>query len=169
MKPSICLIALFFAACGHPSDEQMSRMLRERQPDFDRLLKMFEDDPQEMFIRPYVILGNNHLCDIPRTGPSEAMLQQVGLSRARWNEYSRLFDILGLEGGVVRNGDRIFFAVEDAGWFNKFTVKGVVYSSLPIEPVVPDLTAQYARNERPRGGGTFYKRVARNWYLFLDY
>lgn len=153
----LCAASYFWS--GPPSDRVLEERFRSRGADFNRLVSMFKEDSQ---------LGEVTLeaAYLPYHPGSEK--HKANLSPQRMIAYRSLIKSNGLT--AIKRGTRgeIFlaaFEVDMERW------KGYVYAELPPSPLVSSLDDTKEIFEKPQAQSmttSGYKRIADNWYLYLD-
>jgi hypothetical protein len=131
---------LFAAACGHPSDRYLISNFNEHESQFVKLTLMAERD------KNVISIATNWTC-CPTVNADERMNEitrpprEARLSERRWNEYRDLFRVLNLEAGItkLRQGGSVQFFESTMGLLNRGSIKGYVYSRIPLTPVVESL------------------------------
>lgn len=142
-------------ACGHPSDVSMEERFAVHENDFDQLLAMSKED-----LRVARIPGEDRK-DV--TKPPE-------LTEQRWENYRSLFHKTSLEGGIDRTRDyptATFFVASSSSMLNGPSIKGYVYSDVPLSPLVASLDGKLPPEVGPTKHGLFaFKSIKPNWYLY---
>jgi hypothetical protein len=144
----------------HPSDAQLKREFAQRRGDFEKLVKMSDEDKH--VIR---IASDFTWLDTDASWPRN----NVGFSPERWNAYRSLFGKLGISHGLSRREDypsSVFFLVSGIGIVPSGSGKGFVYSGQPLFPIRDSLD-----HFRPKDSNKdifTFELIAPNWYLFLE-
>ena len=141
-----------------PTDADMEKAFSENRSDFDRIVRMSNEDSNLTNIRYTftVVEGKGSSSD---TG-------DVGLSEERWDEYRKLFKKIGLQSGIVRGDDGSihFLAFGVSGGF-----KGYFYST--SDPPIGNIKCTDESLEIPgrlQNIKFICKNLDDNWYLFLN-
>lgn len=163
----LCRVCLVLASallpCRHPSDASMRHNFYAHEADFNQLVVMSQQDADIDVITPDDIIPSVRLL-IPNDD---------ALTTQRWDEYRKLFRKLGLSGGVHRDPNQpgtVAFSASGkqcAAW-DKATIKGYVYSAVPLSPVVASLDdgPPPEVNRDPNDVRLVYEAIKPNWYLF---
>ena len=150
---------LLLALCGcssseHPSDEKLIENFRAHKAEFDQLLRTF--------------LADRGLTRVAEdfTRPEDAA--SVGVSAEGLKAYRRLFDRLGLKGGVEgpEPKDLVLFYASTQELGVSGSSKGYAYCKERPPRLADDLDAY-----RPpdKGSFTVFRHLEGNWYLYFDY
>lgn len=173
----VLLVAMVFAGMGWragetaadgelPRDAALRATFALHEPEFETLLAMLRQDGHLWrvgFDLTYV--------DTPVGTPPRAPTREE-LPAARWDEYRRLFRVLGLANGATRQweGDATEAIYLPAAVLSRGAVdseeKGFVYWSGTPEPLLesldaPTLPVQHAQSA--------YARLKDRWYLYRRY
>jgi len=147
----------------HPSDAQLKQKFADQRGDFEKLVRMSDEDKH--VIR---IASDFTALDTDVSWPRE----NIGFSPERWNAYRVLFRKLGISGGISRRADYpscsscVFFLVSGIGIVPSGSDKGFVYSSQPLSPVRNSL--DHFRSKESNQDIFTFEPIAPNWYLFLE-
>lgn len=148
----VALFAISAAGCGVPSDAAIESLLKSHLDECTRMVAMMAEDESLVCVR------KAHYVTLLAIGGFETT-PGPDLSSTRWNEYRRLFDVLGLHGGVCRpvlneKGERAYTALEVSGVGLVFggRAKGLVY----------------AENEPEGDASLRFTRIQEGWYIFED-
>lgn len=144
----------------HPSDAQLKWKFSQRRGDFEKLVKMADEDKHVTRIA-----ADFTWLDTDASWPRK----DVGFSAERWNAYRSLFRKLGITHGLSRREDfplSVFFLVSGSGIVPSGSDKGFVYSAQPLSPVRDSLD-HFRPKESVKDNFTF-ERISPNWYLFLE-
>jgi hypothetical protein len=140
---------LFLGCSKIPSDAKLKELFYANRDDFNRLVRMSEQDVRVVridFDFTYMDTGQKN----------------VGLSPERWREYRVLFRKLGLTDGFERPKaapSAISFYVQCEGSAIDADCKGVAYSDKPLAPTENSLDSMPP-------DGTFFEPLSPSWYLF---
>jgi len=161
--PSLLCAVTISCSCGHVSDRSLRKRFDSHEADFHALRGMFISDAGIMAITKKGIRTATVIVS-PRDG-----LERVGLSPARYAQYIRLLEALGLEGGIVRgDNSTIWFGAETPSILNGDSTKGYVYSNAELTPCVTDLNSYKpgpaALNQH--GGFVVFSLIKPHWYLY---
>jgi hypothetical protein len=162
---AVSLIAIL-CGCGfkHVSDATLIENFNRNEDTFNRLRDTALADADFQLISPRLVTARG-------VRPMSSDPPHAGMDPQRFAEYVRLFAALGLEDGILRSDQSVWFRVEAPSWRNGSVTKGYVYwPAEPAElgPLVPDLDSfvpqPTAESWRPR---FFVLRVIKpNWYLY---
>lgn len=160
----ITLLPLVFEGCGrpdHPSDEVLQLNFYRFEPEFERLIRMSNQDSKVIRIAPdFTRLEDNW--QWPRHE------SQWGISRARWEEYRSLFRKLAIEAGISRESPygSTFLTASTFGLAVSGSEKGYVYSSRAPFPMVKSLDSPEieVKSLQP-----IFRHIKGNWYLYYWY
>ena len=146
-----------------PTDAELGQRLAEHRNDFEQLVAMAKADKQLTRIASDFTWTTNNLA-WPRPE------SELGFSVERWNEYRRLFQTLGLEGGVLRpwdHPDAVYLIVQGKGLVTAGSTKGYAYSDTPLEPRFDSLDNREVHKARDETE-TCFKSLDGTWYLYLE-
>lgn len=158
------VLALAAANRRSMSDEAVQTRFFLHRADFERLVVMVNEDNHLIRIAPdFTWLDDNS--SWPR--------KDVGISVLRWNGYRQLFRSVGARDGVIKRDSptRIIFPITTGGLVPSGFAKGLVYSQMPLSPVLKSL------DERPpdelRDGPDHshilvYKPIDNHWYIYYE-
>jgi hypothetical protein len=169
----IILLSLLsiFDACGWmstlPSDARMEANFRQNKPDFEALVKMFNEDSRVTAV---------HLQRTELVSDARWPRDDIGFSQARWGEYRRIFKKLGLQFGIDRWSEppgTIAFLADGSGMVAAGELKGYVYCpGKPPSPLVRSLDHGVPANVpppvAPHTTATAFKQIETSWYLFYS-
>jgi hypothetical protein len=167
-------LTLLEIACGlPPSDADLEKKFINHRAEFVELATMFQQDRQILMFRATSVMipqaggqGNARaklINDLNRaTDQDWAECSQYGLTRARYNEYKKLFQKLGVT-SLGRDNKQIIIAAEPA--IEDLYAKGFIYSELHLQPCVSDLD-HYDSGDKEQETYKVYKLIAPHWYLF---
>jgi hypothetical protein len=152
------------SGCGlgytHVSDEKMILRFNDNEAVFDALRNMGLQDVDFRLISPRMVTR------LVPGSPSDGT--NGGMDPNRFAEYMRLFEQLGLEDGIIRSDQSVWFGAEARSWRNGSVTKGYVYSTGKIGPLVPDLDSfvpqPTSESRRPRF--LVFRILKPNWYLY---
>ena len=154
-----------FCSCGHVSDRSLENNFSRHEATFEQLRDMFASDSEFTMIRRNLIRARGVTLRSPPNG-----IEDVGMSLKRYEQYLRLFDIIGLDEGVDRDGAVMWFGVESPSFFKGDVQKGYIFSPSVPSPLVPDLDSYVpqptANASRPRF--LVFKFLKSHWYLFKN-
>jgi hypothetical protein len=158
----LCLLIVFTSGCGgHIPDGSLRNTFSKNETAFDELRDMFASDTKFRLIRRNLIAT-----DALMVSSSPSNLDRVGLPPARFARYLKLFDLLGLEGGVERSKYGIWFNTERPSIFNGDSRKGFIHSTLELQPRTNNLDVYTPMLERRRG--VVFSPLKPSWYLFKE-
>lgn len=176
--PAVFVLLVWANSSPHASDLELSRNFHDHEAEFNQLVEMSRDDPAVISVQtsfvclknnedwaPYIYLHENEQWPLAET--------TLKFSRRRWDEYRTLFRNLKLEIGMERKsvapGAIFFTASSDYSEIGNLqaavTEKGYAYSSAEMNN---ELTSPLdgIRINRP---AIFYRKLARNWYLYYEW
>lgn len=147
-------LTLALASCCLPNEEGLRERFHRHRPSIEKILTMAKEDSDVIRIA----VGFTWLKDDLSWPRSEGKL---GFPPERWMEYRQLFQEAGLEGGVLRQGEKVFFLVETCGIVGSGRMNGYVYSQTAPEPLLRSL-----RHLEQQGFG--FVPLEGDWYLFAE-
>jgi len=165
----LVLISSLWWGCGshRPSDEALEKQFNKQRPNFERLVKMMDEDWQMSRISSdFTTRQDNGSWPRPES--------EWGISKQRWNEYNKIFVEAGLKDGTTRreNSSDVLLDVWSAG----IVPAGASISFVKCEPP----RNGYGHTERPcredrdsgradgNGNAYRYKKIAQDWYLIEE-
>src|SRR5262249_30101955 len=148
-----------------PADAELGRGFQRFETDLQTLVLMSNEDANIWRIAP----NFTYVQDSKGGWPRQASEQE--LPTARWEEYRRLLQQLGLKTGLIRErmdaGEGVFFpvVVKEIGTVDS-EEKGYVYIVGTPSPLVLSLDeiSIIVRKSQP-----VYKKLKANWYLYWRY
>jgi hypothetical protein len=147
-----------------PSDAKMMREFNQHREEFEGLATMANEDTTMDYISFDLLETRNHVA-WPRPEP------EWGITRARWEEYKRLFKLTGVEDGLIRdeNGN-VDFQVRLGNGIEDGSSKGFMYchSSTISSPTFAPCGEHGNLGKIADGYGFFtkYRRLSGNWFLY---
>jgi hypothetical protein len=156
------LLAGLIPACDeqHTSDAAMVKNFQRHKPALAELLQMSKEDEHVIRIATdFTRLDTNWSWPRPDS--------QLGFSRARWDHYRALFREVGLEAGLSRASNGVYFTVSTRGIVSHGSSKGYFYAERPPTPLVNSLDDEAQRNH-PEHGSAF-KSISGDWYLSYEW
>lgn len=159
----ILLSGLFFSCDNeHPSDSRLLVNFQSHETEFNRLIKMVTDDAKVVRISPeYTWLDDNFTWPRPES--------ELGITKARWEEYRQIFRKLGLEEGIawytIPDGPVLLLA-SVRGKFAGGSEKGYAFSTKPLSPLVESLDHTQVGGKTQRPDLPVYRKINNNWYLY---
>ena len=154
---SACLLLLALCGCGsskHPSDERLIENFRAHKAEFDQLLRTF--------------LADRGLTRVAEdfTRPDNAGV--VGVSAESLKAYRRLFDRLGLKGGVEGPEPKeiVLFYASTQGLGVSGSSKGYAYCKERPPRLADDLDAYRPTDKE---SFTVFRHLEGNWYLYYNH
>jgi len=150
------LLLLALAGCGsgsHPSDKKLIENFQTHKAAFDQLLRMFLAD------KGLGRVGEDF------TRPENA--SSVGVNAEGLKAYRRLFERLGLKGGVegYDEKDIVLFYASAEGLSVSGSSKGYAYCKQRPPLVVEDLDSYKSPGDK---SFTAFRHLEGNWYLFFE-
>jgi hypothetical protein len=164
-RRSICAAPFFFfAGCAGPTDRSLAVGFTKHQGNLEELRRMFSADAQLQAVTRGFVRGGTITVKLP-IEETEA----VGLNRERYRRYVELLTNAELEQGLFRGkGDAIWFGASSPSLLNGGATKGYVYSTTPLEPLVPNLDVfrppPNLVSRRPRF--LAFATLREHWYLY---
>jgi len=152
------VIWLLLDSSEHLPDEALIKRFYRYEKDFETLAQMAAEDSKVTRIaNDFTWLENNAAW--PRPG------SELGFSRERWENYRRLFNKLGIKGGISRKGhpETIFLLSSTTGLATGGDEKGYAYCGHEPTPLVDSLDSIPIEVKSLQ---QVYKRVKGNWYLY---
>jgi len=146
-----------------PPDSVLEENFQRHEADFNRLLKMAENDSNVMRIAPdFTWLVDDASWPRPK--------ERLGFTEQRWSEYRQLFARLKLEKGLLRYQDVgiTYFFSSSKGLVTGGSGKGYAYSTKELSPLSNSLDSVPAKLVLDSPNHTVYKKIQANWYLFYD-
>jgi hypothetical protein len=143
-----------------PSDRALIELHARRARDFDKLVAMATVDRQLVRVAPDFVWTTKSVA-WPRPE------SELGISRARWDQYRRLFLALELPAGFIQPDDRpqVIYVISGAtGLAVGGVTKGFAWSEASMEPRCESLDW----TDGPKQDGVCFRPIARGWYLFLE-
>ncbi len=154
---------LLFQPRTHPSDQDMIDYFNKHRTDFDRLVRMADEDDSVRAINPDHVILNNYGIWPKNT--------QEGFSNERWNEYQNVFARLSeYNVSFLHNmGDqiRIVASIDSSSLDNLEAIvieKGYAFSIEEPAPLVSSLDEMGFESE-----GTYFRRIDKHWYLYHEW
>jgi len=160
------VVALAFAAVSHSSssDKALRTRLFAHRADFEKLVAMANEDSHLDRIAPdFTWLDDD--ASWPR--------KDVGISEERWNDYRQLFRSVGATDGIVKRDSptQIMFSITSGGLVPSGFSKGLVYSQMPLSPVLKSLDKRFPDElwDGPdRSHLLVYKPIDEHWYIYYE-
>lgn len=162
----VLLVLAYSCHTEHPTDIGLERNFADREADFDKLLRMFDEDAGMSRITPKAMQAS----DGARRPDSE-----VKLRKQRWQEYRALFSELGIDHGIVRASHpawrdvsppgAVFLVASGKGMVGGSAEKGYAYSPTEPSPLVDSLD-RINIDLRDKDMVPVYKKLKGDWYLF---
>lgn len=158
------LVTYYFPRANHPSDESLVANFQSHRANFEKLVTMANEDRDVRRIFPDEVM----LVDY-RTWPEPCA---QCFSWQRWAEYQEIFAGLGVE--------EPYFLSKDSDMVRITTSFESTETESEAESIISEKGYAYLANE-PAGlveslngmgfetKGTYYKRIARNWYLYHEW
>ena len=166
----VILILWWWVAPHEPSDQTLEKSFYRKRPDLERLVAMMEEDSRMTRVASE-FLWTQESFSWPRPE------SEWGISRARWNEYRKLFDRAGIEKGAARRGrsEDVFLIVYSWGIVPSGFSVGYLHCGLRDHGGVH---AEPACNEKKDSGsgmyppstsyGFRYRRITDDWFILED-
>lgn len=160
---ALCSLFIVYAAShrSFPSDAAITDQFSEHRADFEQLETMAAQDNH------LVRIGNKFTwLDTDASWPRK----NVGISSDRWDEYKRLFRRAGLPDGFSKDVDppRLLFPVASRGLVPTGGEKGIVYSPVPLKPVLKSLNNKPPDALYDHGHVIAYKPIEKDWYIYYE-
>lgn len=160
----VAVLALAAANWRSTSDEAVRTRFFAHRADFERLVAMANEDSHLTRIAPDFTWLDDDVA-WPRNN--------VGISEQRWNDYRQMFQRVGDSTGIVKgtNPARIIFPITSGGLVPSGFAKGLVYSQMPLSPVLKSLDKRFPdelRDGPDRSHILVYKPIADHWYIYYE-
>lgn len=152
----------FLNGCGgdHQSDASLRSTFFQHEESFARLIQMANEDSHVTRIAP-----DFTMLDTDGTWPRN----DIGFSQQRWDEYRTLFRNLRLEKGIWTHAyPGVMPIATDRTKMKRHTLKGFLYASEPLQPVVESLDHQALSVCHGIEACIVYARLKGNWYMFYE-
>ena len=161
---AVGVIALSAARGPLPSDEALRARFLAHRADFERLVRMANEDSHLTRIAPDFTWLDDDVA-WPR--------KNVGISDQRWTDYRQVFRRVGAPEGIIKgiHPTRILIPITSRGLVPTGFTKGLVYSQAPLSPVLKSL------DKRPpdelwdgpdRAHVLVYKPIEDHWYIYYE-
>ena len=156
-------VSIFFFDKPLASDRSLIRDFENNRSEFERLVRMMEDDHDVMAVGEGYVLLKEYRVWRDDSDP--------GFSTKRWNEYKTLFAKLGNpyishvegNGGIIKIGSGTI-AVSDLDDYESIVIsKEYVYNKTEPSPLVDSLDDKGFDSPGP-----VYRKITGNWYLYFD-
>jgi len=166
---ALAVISSLWSGCGphRPSDESLEKQFNKQRPNFERLVRMMDEDWQTSRIAPAFTWRQDNV-SWPRPE------SEWGISKQRWNDYRTMFVETGLRDGTTRreNSSDVLLDV----WSGGIVPSGVSISFLHCEPPRNGYThTEPPCNEKKdsgradgNGNAYRYKKIAQDWYIIEE-
>ena len=167
----LCALSALPEGCAvgrhHTSDASLERVFNQHRAEFEALLADLQADPQLTTLMPHVVIYDGRRVEIQEDNSEE--IERRGLPKARWTQYMKQMQQLGLV-GITRSAEEVEFRVDPGTLFNGDSYKGYSYrQTVPDRLLLPSLDG-YRISDRDLngfGGWLVFKRLTGNWYLYL--
>jgi len=132
----------------------------QHEESFAKLIQMANEDPHVTRIAP----------DFTMLDTDGAWARNdIGFSQQRWDEYRFRFRNLGLEKGVWTQAyPGVMLIATDRTKMKRHTLKGFVFASAPLQPIVESLDRQALSVCPGIEACIVYARLKGNWYIFYE-
>jgi hypothetical protein len=161
--PLLFLLALLISGCSYPSDAMLERQFFEHEGDFEKLVRMAQEDSH--LVR---IATDFTWLDTDVSWPRK----NVGISEERWNEYRAVFRRTGVPDGITKSEgspSAVFFANWAEGGIASSIYKGIVFSAVPLYPVLDSLDKRPPAELYDKKGHVIaYRPIKNNWYIYYE-
>ena len=157
-----------------PTISQLQKQFPKQKQDLEMLVLMSNEDARFSRIAPNFI-DDNGAPDNPEGGRFMKDDPRVALSRARWDQYRRIYKRLGIKLGVQRNsnGDE-FIMADSVGLLDSGHATGYVFCSGDA-PSQNRLLPPCMSNKDFEAGGQYaggdsyvFRKLDAHWYAFDD-
>jgi hypothetical protein len=163
-------ISLLWWGCKphQPSDASLERRFDRERPEFERLVRMMEEDWNMSRIAPDFTWRQDNVA-WPRPE------SEWGISNERWNDYKRLFSQTGLDDGITRPEKSSDTLLDVWSWGLVVGGRSVSYvhcgpprdgSAHTVPPCLQDKDS--GRVEESPGDAYRFKKIAPDWYIFEE-
>ena len=158
---AIAFAVVLQCACSGPSDKSLERNFLLHREQFDRLLKMFDEDQYLVRVAPEFVR--------PASGTWPSAKGQMPIDSERWNQYKYLFSICSLQGGVERGArpDDVFFLAWSRGLLDRASDKGFLYCPALARGGPTTACIKYIKQISPERKLRL-REIAEDWYIFQD-
>jgi hypothetical protein len=152
-------------ACGavHLQDGRLIENFNTHEMAFEQLRAMAESDAGFVLISPRRVTAASR--STPRKAGED---ERREMNPERYSEYMRRFKELGLDNGIIRDEQSVWFRAEVPSFSNGAVTKGYVYSLGELTPLVADLDGYVPEptpdSRRPRF--LVFKLLKPHWYLY---
>jgi hypothetical protein len=165
----LAVISSLWWGCGphRPDDALLEKQFSKQRRNFERLVKMMDEDSQMSRIAPDFTWRKDNL-SWPRPE------SEWGISKQRWNDYKRMFAEVGLRDGTTRreNSSDILLVV----WSSGIVPSGVSISFLYCDPPrngfrhteIPCTEKKDSGRAEGNGNTYRYKEIAQDWYIIEE-
>lgn len=174
----VIIVLLVGSSTSDPNDSVLIKTFKSHEPEFQKLVGMAGQDSTATIISNSIVCFSALETGGPQTylhrdKPRPASDTHLDFPELRWREYSKLFENLGLKGGLYRKGalpEGIFFAasvrvIELDNDEAAIVKKGYVY----IPNSIRDNLTGNLDNIQINRPAIFYKRIQDDWYLFYEW
>jgi hypothetical protein len=145
----------------HPSDQYLGKTFIAYEADFEKLVRMSNEDSHVIRIAPdFTWLDNNAAWPRPES--------ELGFSKQRWDEYRSLFSKLELKSGVLNyQPDLILFIASSKGLVTGGSSKGYAYS-VKDPPLIVESLDNYSFKDSDKDINLAYRKLKGHWYLYYE-
>jgi hypothetical protein len=169
----LAVLSLLWWGCDphRPNDQSLELRFYKHRSDFERLVAMMDEDwKMSRIASDFTATQDNGAWPRPES--------EWGISRARWDEYRKIFDRTGLDGGTTRREKSSDVMVDVWSW-------GIVPAESAISylhcgtprngyaPVEPPCTEKRDSGRGMYGPSTTfgyrYKKITEDWYIFEEF
>lgn len=164
----IFLLGLFgctASACDapHPSDAALAAEFRDKRSDYEKLLRMVQEETRVTRISYDFIW-------IDGAGTPTPEQQTALLPKARWDQYRRLFKALKLESGVMRWSDSgsIGFLRSSSGLSVSGSDKEIIWSPTSLQDVLVPSDRRTTEQACTPGRCYEVRQIAPEWYIAFE-
>jgi hypothetical protein len=162
---AVCLIAAMLAevlclSCGEPSpDRALRAVFTQNEAEFEKLKSMVVSDVTFRLISRTQVHKEGLRWVDPRT---PGALGKVGISEARYAEYLKIFNDLGLDEILQDSGPTFYLRAVNPAFARGDHWKGYAYSPLGFGPLEDDLDSYASQSPH----WWVFSHLKGNWYLY---
>lgn len=160
---SLALLPGCLGRDGHPSDAEVIQEFSQERESFDTLLRLIKEENQVSRVS-HDFIWIDGMQNVP-----DAEIERY-LPPSRYAEYRRLFDVLKLEGGIIRYEDgSVGFIRSSSGLVTSGSSKELLWSSKAEIPALAETDPRSLEDAcEPKTGCFSARRLDSNWYLTFE-
>ena len=168
----LAVISSLWWGCGphRPSDESLEKQFTKQRPNFERLVKMMDEDWQMSRIAPDFTWRQDTVA-WPRPE------SEWGISRDRWDDYRKVFRRVGAKDGTTRREKSSDIIVDVWSWGIVPAGVGVGYLHCgqprngyahTEEPCSENQESGRDMHGHSTSYGYRYRKIAPDWYIYEE-